>query len=324
MAYNNNHGHSPYYPQTQTPYNDSYPMSNVNHGGATPVAYDPYYEGYHSAGDHNQGYQHLNNNDNVNIYEPPLEKKRRSCLDCICCGCCTCCPRWIRYCSCLILLIIIALGIVIGVLAAIFKKPTIEFNGLSGEPQFNLNGTVANIQFNTNFTVNNPNVESVTFSNIQAVAYYPNIAGHDLSKSPIGGGNKSDVAIGSYSVTNIIFPFTLHIDATNPTTFPVVNDLLTRCGITGGQRQPIKINYDITPTIKIIGIPISITISSSSSFDCPESASSGVADVLGPLSSLIPSDLSSATGLLSSATGLIPSGLSSITGLIPSGVAVPT
>ncbi|KAI9309497.1 hypothetical protein BJ944DRAFT_258427 [Cunninghamella echinulata] len=314
--YNNNHEQGNYYSPGSTPHNDSYPMSSV-HQQQHAVAYDPY-ENYH-AQSHNQGYQHLNEgyNNNVHVYEPSMQKKR-SCLDYICCGCCTCCPRWIRYCSCVILLIIIALGIVIGVLAALFKKPSINFNGLSGEPQFSLVGSTANIAFNMNFTVNNPNVESVTFSNIKAVAYYPNIAGYDLTKTPIGGGNKSDVPIGSYSVSTIIFPFTLNIDATNPTTFPIVNDLLTKCGITGGTKEQIKINYDITPTVKIIGIPISFTISSSSSFDCPDSATSGVQDVLGPLASLVPSGINLPTGVPTGIpTGGIPSG---ITSLIPSGV----
>lgn len=116
------------------------------------------------------GYRYLddpdyNNNHNQMIYDYD-EKKRRSCCDMICCGCCTCCPRWARYCSCFFLLIIIALGIVVGVLAALFKKPTIEFGGIQGTPQFNMNGTTAYMQFNLNITVNNPNIESVTFSNI--------------------------------------------------------------------------------------------------------------------------------------------------------------
>lgn len=44
---------------------------------------------------------------------------------------------------------------------------------------------------------------------------------------------------------------------------------MTKCGLTGGQKQQLTIDYDVVPTIKIIGIPISFTISNSANFDCP-------------------------------------------------------
>lgn len=98
----------------------------------------------------------------------PREKQRRSCLDKICCGCCTCCPKWARYCSCVLLLILIAIGIVVGVLAALFKKPEVNFNGLQGDPQVSMEGTNISMNFSLAISVNNPNVESVTFEKIVA------------------------------------------------------------------------------------------------------------------------------------------------------------
>lgn len=98
----------------------------------------------------------------------PGERKRRSCLDKICCGCCTCCPRWARYLSCCLLLILIALGIVVGVLAALFKKPSVSFNGLEGEPQVAMDGTNVQMNFTLDISVDNQNVESVTFEKIVA------------------------------------------------------------------------------------------------------------------------------------------------------------
>ncbi|ORZ21239.1 hypothetical protein BCR42DRAFT_407142 [Absidia repens] len=315
---------SHYAPPLQHNY-DSYPMNDVHSPSPhhNEAYYDPdgMYDQYQNKAPlppaHQQnGYQYLddpNYNNTKEVYDYD-EKEHRSCCDRICCGCCTCCPRWARYCSCFFLLIIIALGIVIGVLAAIFKKPSIEFGGIQGTPQFNLNGTTAYMQFNMNITVDNPNVESVTFSNIEAKAFYPNLAGLDLSKTPIGGGNKSDVHISSNGVTTIIFPFTLEFDALGSTTKPIINDLLNKCGITGGEKQDITINYDVTPNINIIGIPISFTISSSSSFACPDDVAKGVSDVLGPLASLI-----------GSGGGAIPSDLSGLTSMIGSGApGVPT
>lgn len=94
--------------------------------------------------------------------------RKRSCLDKLCCGCCTCFPRWMRTICCILFLIIVALAIVIGVLAALFKVPDVKFNGLSGEPSFNLTGTSANFMFNLNITVDNKNVEGITFNEITA------------------------------------------------------------------------------------------------------------------------------------------------------------
>lgn len=96
-------------------------------------------------------------------------KENRSCCDKICCGCCTCCPRWCRWCSCIILLIIVALGIAVGVLAAIFKVPKIEFTGIQGTPAFGMQGlTTVNLNISLGFTVDNPNIESVTFTTLAA------------------------------------------------------------------------------------------------------------------------------------------------------------
>ncbi|KAI8093479.1 uncharacterized protein BX664DRAFT_329799 [Halteromyces radiatus] len=260
-----------------------------------------------------QGYQYLDD-----PYHQPDpydydEKKRRSCCDILCCGCCTCCPRWARYCSCVFLLLIIALGIVIGVLAAIFKKPSIDFGGIQGEPQFNLTGTTANIAFNVNFTVNNPNIESVTFKNIEAKVYYPNVNGLDLSHYSIGGGNKSDVHISSNANTTIMFPLSLQLDAASENTRAILSDITQKCGIGGGTPQDITINYDIIPNINIIGIPITFTVSSHSSFACPSSIANGMNGILGTLGSLLGS-------------GTLPSGgLNSLTSLLGSnGIPLPT
>jgi hypothetical protein len=95
-------------------------------------------------------------------------KKRRSCCDKICCGCCTCCPRWCRWISCILLLLIIGLGIAIGVLAALFKVPTVEFKGVQGDPAFGLAGTTVNLNVSLGFVVNNPNIESITFRSLVA------------------------------------------------------------------------------------------------------------------------------------------------------------
>lgn len=140
------------------PHHDAYPMYDMPQYAPTPATDD----GYVVGGKQNGGYQYLQ--------EDPAQpiRQRRSCCDRLCCGCCTCLPRWARWLCCLLFLIIIAIAIVIGVLAALFKVPQVNFNGLSGEPQFNLTGTTANFYFNLNITVDNHNVEGITFEKIAA------------------------------------------------------------------------------------------------------------------------------------------------------------
>jgi hypothetical protein len=79
---------------------------------------------------------------------------------------------WMRWCACGLLIIIIALGITIGVLAALFKKPQVNFNGISQSstvPPFQMNGTGFDFNFVLDIGVVNPNVESATFTSIQAI-----------------------------------------------------------------------------------------------------------------------------------------------------------
>lgn len=103
-------------------------------------------------------------------------KENRSCCDKICCGCCTCCPRWCRWISCILLLLIIAIGIAVGVLVAIFKVPTIEFTGIEGTPAFGMAGlTTVNLNISLGFVVNNPNIESVTFTTLAATVSLYNV-----------------------------------------------------------------------------------------------------------------------------------------------------
>jgi hypothetical protein len=69
-------------------------------------------------------------------------------------------------------LILIALGITIGVLAALFKKPQVTFNGItqnSSIPAVQQNGSSFDFNFDINIGVVNPNVESATFTSIQAI-----------------------------------------------------------------------------------------------------------------------------------------------------------
>lgn len=117
---------------------------------------------------------HLPEENNTAFEEKPREfprgryHHRQSCCDKLCCGCCTCCPRWVRWCSCILFLIVIALAIVIGVLSGLFKKPNVQYLGVQNAPSFSLASSVVNLNMTLGFSVDNPNIESVTFKTIAA------------------------------------------------------------------------------------------------------------------------------------------------------------
>lgn len=83
----------------------------------------------------------------------------------------------------------------------------------------------------------------------------------------------NDVHIGRYNITEIIFPFTLSVDAKDPATQSIIMDMMGKCGLTGAEPSDITINYDVVPTVNIIGIKISPTISNKANLPCNSNVS---------------------------------------------------
>ncbi|KAI7820287.1 hypothetical protein BC939DRAFT_458244 [Gamsiella multidivaricata] len=95
-------------------------------------------------------------------------------------------------------------------------------------------------------------------------AYYPGY------QPPIGGGNMTHVDFPSKSTKVIQFPITASYDQRQDPGFTVIQSILTKCGLTGGNDGEITINYDIKATLKIIGIPISPSIKNqATNIACP-------------------------------------------------------
>ncbi|KAI9489959.1 hypothetical protein BDB00DRAFT_769637 [Zychaea mexicana] len=166
-------------------------------------------------------------------------------------------------------------------MVAVFKMPDVQFNGLESEPLASMSGSTVNMNFTLDISVDNPNGISLTFEKIVAEAFYPDH--HDVS---IGGGELDNVKIDKNAMTNISFPFNIQVDAADDSSKAIVADLLTKCGLMGGQTAQLTIDYEVTPTIRVAGIPISPKISNSANFDCPASSLSeltgggGVADMI--------------------------------------------
>lgn len=228
-----------------------------------PTMYDvnPYNQNYIRPAT-NEGYYKepgMSTEKYVRYNQPP-----RSCCDQICCGCCTCCPRWYRWITCILFLFILAIAIIIGVLISQFKMPQVNFTGIQGTPSFGMSQSIVNLGVNLGFSVNNPNIESITFSSLNAKAFY-----HGYDDTSIGGGTLHDLHISSNAVTNIQFPFTLKVNMTSQRDQVIVSKLLSDCGIGSGEQQKIKLDYKVLATIDIIGLSIHIPFSNAVDFDCP-------------------------------------------------------
>ncbi|CAO3684275.1 unnamed protein product [Rhizopus stolonifer] len=193
-----------------------------------------------------------------------VEQKKRSCMDKMCCGCFSCCPKWMRWCTCTILILIIIAAIIIGIIIGVFKVPSIEFNGYKNTPVVTFNNKVLNVAVDFDIRVDNPNFETITFDKVSVDAYYP---------SPyyalVGSGSMNNVYINSEANTNYTFPFTMSIDANNATQKSVLSDLITKCGYNGTTKQNIDLNFYLYPTIRIVSFTITPTITKLLSIPCP-------------------------------------------------------
>ncbi|KAI9354662.1 hypothetical protein BD770DRAFT_473901 [Pilaira anomala] len=160
--------------------------------------------------------------------------------------------------------------IIVGVMAALFKIPTVEFNGPAKHPDGlaafdKSNDTLAfNVNFGLKIGVVNYNLESVTFESIRTIAT-PNV--------PVGGGIIHNVNIKSYGTSNFTFPFSIQYNPSKDEGYRMLTDIATKCGLLGGtSKEDLVIDYDLIPTVRIASFVIAPIIRQSSRFPCPVSA----------------------------------------------------
>ncbi|KAI8141146.1 hypothetical protein BJV82DRAFT_619441 [Fennellomyces sp. T-0311] len=176
---------------------------------------------------------------------------------------------------CFFLLTIIALAGLAAFLAAQIKVPQVDFNGIANHPSglahFSKTDVHAfDINLGLNIGVVNPNMASVKFEKITATAFYPTSPAR-----PVGGGELSDLVINAHATTNFTFPFQIHYDHSKDEEQRMLLDITQKCGFTGGAKKDLVINYILTPTIRIIGFPLSVAIKNSVSLPCPPLTLSG-------------------------------------------------
>lgn len=75
--------------------------------------------------------------------------------------------------------------------------------------------------------------------------------------------------IPSRTDLNFTFPFAIQYNPTYDTDQSVLSDLAEKCGLTGGAKSDITIDYTIRFQAKVLVIKVHPTISSSATFACP-------------------------------------------------------
>ena len=75
--------------------------------------------------------------------------------------------------------------------------------------------------------------------------------------------------IESHSDSNFTFPFAINYDPSSDTHTTILDVLVDKCGLAGGQPQDLTVDYTINLIAKVLFVKVNPTIDSSTSFKCP-------------------------------------------------------
>ncbi|PPQ64644.1 hypothetical protein CVT26_002734 [Gymnopilus dilepis] len=172
-----------------------------------------------------------------------------------------------RVCCCSLMTTVFLIVSIVLALALWIRPPSIYIgnvqtmteNGSAIQPSSD--GVQVNL--GVNISVSNPNYFSVDFKKIEAQIFYP------PQNIPVGGGQANNIVFKSNSQTNFTFPFSLQYNSTADPGGAIITDLAKKCGVLGGTKTNIDVNYSITLGIRILLVTISPVISNQFSFPCP-------------------------------------------------------
>ena len=68
----------------------------------------------------------------------------------------------------------------------------------------------------------------------------------------MGGGITKNIDFKSRSQTNFTFPFTLSYNSSQAEASAIFSDLASKCGVSGGAKSNLIINYKISVSIGIL------------------------------------------------------------------------
>lgn len=178
------------------------------------------------------------------------------------------CGKWMKICCCVcFIVILIIVGVVVGFLLWA-RPPNVVFEGVGphpdGLPQFQASGLLGfNLNIGLKIAVENPNFVGATFSEIKADAFDSVAPNVDL-----GGGNITNISFDAHSNKTINFPISITYNLANDPGGLILNDISSKCS----SQQDLNFNYKLALTLKVLAIPITITLNKSASFACPVSA----------------------------------------------------
>ncbi|WWC95829.1 hypothetical protein V866_002696 [Kwoniella sp. B9012] len=137
----------------------------------------------------------------------------------------------------------------IGIILVYIRPPSFALNSVNiGSSPVSLTTNGLTVSFDLSISVANPNWFNADFKEITATAQYPG-----NNTNTFGGGTL----------------YNLNFDPNQV----ILKDLISKCGISGGTKQDITVDYDLYLKLKILGVTVSPTISNSASFECPITAS---------------------------------------------------
>jgi hypothetical protein len=77
------------------------------------------------------------------------------------------------------------------------------------------------------------------------------------------------VTIAAKRNTTIDFPFSVNYNKDIDPGFAILFDIAQKCGLTGGEKQKLEIDYKLTLTIKILLVTINPSFNRKAMIDCP-------------------------------------------------------
>jgi len=152
-------------------------------------------------------------------------------------------------------------------LALFIRPPSIIIGSAQPLSGISASSSGINVPLGVDISVSNPNYFSVDFKKIEVQIFYP------INNTPVGGGITTNIEFKSRSQTNFTFPFSLIYNASQAEANAIFTDLASKCGVNGGTKSNLNINYKITLGIRIVMAVISPVISNTFSFSCPIPAS---------------------------------------------------
>ncbi|KAI7872682.1 hypothetical protein BDF14DRAFT_1715630, partial [Spinellus fusiger] len=131
-----------------------------------------------------------------------------------------------------------------------------------------ISGEVLTIGFGLIVNIVSANIFPIYLTNMAASAYYP-FPDQPSVIVPIGDGYLDYQYVPVNSNTNFTFPFTIKYNPATDPNLSILGSIADKCGLTGGPKQDLNIQYNIQLNARVLLFTVPITIGSSANFPCP-------------------------------------------------------